>query len=1249
MAQALGDHYFDVDERGLEQVIARTAEFSKHVRYYNARNIPQDSWKDLFANDEAVVMADILTTDSARMEAEFLPLLHRPPAAAAYMMRFSLRIDRWYQSLINGEDDPASLVSRRIKAVVEQKLRSAIQHSAAYLPAAGQATESVPADAGMLSAFHPMWGFSSKQRIEPAARGAEAEAVLRSSFYSLVSAMSYLKPIAADRLTRSLKSGNHDPSIALFLAFAGLLIKAQEKINLFTARHRDFYYCDVLRMTAKAQVMDSTFLVLKKDSIGSSLLVPAGTAFAAGKVGGKVDLIYRSDADLLLTNAQVQSLRTLHCPRDPQISPEHELGYVDGLRAADILSESTAKAGVSALSWPLFGADRPGAAMSLGHDASIGFAVASSALQLTEGERQIRLTLSFRLPAVEARSATPTFGQRFRRLIFGYTRATKEEKDAFAKQAADLGFTSRDLMGQGQDPKYIFKSVVGACFNICITAATGWYAIKNYGVFVPSSPSSELFQLMFEIKLEADAPALVPYHPAIHSGSFDTKFPVLRLCLNPQANIYGYSLFCDLSVEEIVIESKIEEATRVLAWNQFGQLDPSKPFTPFGPLPTTNSYLILGNYDSARMNLTDLKINIEWGDLPYAPEGFGEYYKDYGKGFENDAFVARLSVLRDGRWRPSGDESENVARLFDGPNGQSVAASRSLDMSVLRWFKHIDPALPEEQFRFDQNSRSGFFRIEVAGPEPAFGHRDYPNLLTTILTENARGVRLKRAPRALPPPPYTPAIKRITFSYTATSFIGPSASHDLGPFAEKTFLIHPFGVETVATNKPWPFLPAVDFDGNLFVGFSASDPAGVLTLLFHLREDSASSLSSVREPVDWSYLVSDKWCPLNASRVLSDTTDGFLSSGIVTLDLPADIDRNNTVMPRDLFWIRISASGNFPSFCSLYSVRAQALTVTRSLSDQAPFVLPEPLPAGSIKGPVDSIPGLRSVLQLMRSSGGQECETAIEQRTRTAERLRHKARAVTVWDYERLVLDAFPEVFKVKCFPAMTSEGGMRPEPGSVLIVVVPRQPEHSRAAVFDPMLDVIKLKRIRDYLCLHSSPQVSIEVRNPAYERLLVRCIVQLKPEAMRQRGVWLGYLNQTLIEYISPWSKTGPTPRFGWSFQNDEVESFVRRLPYVDFVTQFSMLHLTQDEKGSYRLDDTARSNPLQAEIAHTGVSSSMGMQKISPRYPWSIAIPNAVNIIEAADENDISEIPPKVTGIGKLAIGNNFVVIRRDDAKT
>ena len=39
--------------------------------------------------------------------------------------------------------------------------------------------------------------------------------------------------------------------------------------------------------------------------------------------------------------------------------------------------------------------------------------------------------------------------------------------------------------------------------------------------------------------------------------------------------------------------------------------------------------------------------------------------------------------------------------------------------------------------------------------------------------------------------------------------------------------------------------------------------------------------------------------------------------------------------------------------------------------------------------------------------------------TRPSARLRHKQRAASPWDYERLVLEAFPHVFKVKCFPNM--------------------------------------------------------------------------------------------------------------------------------------------------------------------------------------------------------------------------------------
>ena len=35
--------------------------------------------------------------------------------------------------------------------------------------------------------------------------------------------------------------------------------------------------------------------------------------------------------------------------------------------------------------------------------------------------------------------------------------------------------------------------------------------------------------------------------------------------------------------------------------------------------------------------------------------------------------------------------------------------------------------------------------------------------------------------------------------------------------------------------------------------------------------------------------------------------------------------------------------------------------------------------------------------------------------TRVSERLRHKGRTIALWDYERLVLQYFPGVYKVKC------------------------------------------------------------------------------------------------------------------------------------------------------------------------------------------------------------------------------------------
>lgn len=510
-ADALDDHYFDVDERSFEDLIARTAEFAKAIPYYDMTGRRDGNWRDLFASDELVVMAQIAATNSARMESEFLPRLHDPAASIGYLIGFALRIDGWYRRLLGAGDEPARMMRRHIEVVVERKLKSALADIAAVLQRSGR--EEVPAAriAPLFAGFHPIWGFSGSELHSTA----EAAKTLRSAFYSLVSAISILKPLAAEAMQASLVSGQHNAAVALFVAFAKLFGKATAKLNRFTARHRDFYYDQVLRMDAKPQAADSTFLVLTAEVGHQPLLIPAGTDFTAGKIAGG-ELIYRSAMDLLLSDAQIVSLRTLNRRRDPQISPENQLGFVDALRCAEIASAT------ATTSWPLFGAatkDVPAPSV----DTTAGFAVASSVLRLREGDRTIDLTVSFSLP--ETAEGENSFGEKFRRMVLSRT----DEGAAFA-QAAKVKFAhSNDLLRQ--DAKTIFDLVMRSAFDIAVTVQNQWYDVADYTVSAPesspgilcSSASSSVwdprFRLWRPMTLRLMAAASTPACPCCASAS----------------------------------------------------------------------------------------------------------------------------------------------------------------------------------------------------------------------------------------------------------------------------------------------------------------------------------------------------------------------------------------------------------------------------------------------------------------------------------------------------------------------------------------------------------------------------------------------------------------------------------------------------------------------------------------------------------------------------------------------------------
>ena len=814
-----------------------------------------------------------------------------------------------------------------------------------------------------------------------------------------------------------------------------------------------------------------------------------------------------------------------------------------------------------------------------------------------------------------------------------------------------------EIVYRRPDRDLIHDRLFSRLFKVSATIPGGWLEIPDaYAIRPAAARGTARRGLTLVVPLQPKEAPLVGCIAEVHGGSWQTGFPILRLQLNTQARVYGYSLLQGILLSEVEIAVEVSEARDTLLGNNLGRLDPSKPFQPFGPLPGLSSYLVVGSPEIARKNLTALTLNLSWEGLPRDEGGFAAYYRGYDSAFDNQVFAVGISLLRDGQWKRLGNASSTQC-LFATEEGSDKLARHSCirvdDAALGGQFQPSDPAVPGEVIPYGIHARNGFLRFQLASPAWGFGHGEYPALLSRVLAANAR---LKK-PLPLPNPPYTPSLDRLTLDYRAASTVRPGrvpSGSDRNP--EKIFHLHPFGVREIhpapISGEP-TLLPNYPDDGTLFIGIAGGEAGATISLLFHLRDEAAATHKHGNAVISWSYLVGNEWRELAPDRVLSDTTYGFLTSGIVRIALPQDIDRGHSVLADAMLWLCVSADVDFECFADLYSVRTHAITATRA-TDAAE--LAQGLPAGTIREPVESIPGLAAVEQVGASFGMRRAETAPQLYTRIGERLRHKNRAATSWDYECLVLEQFPDVFKVKCFRNLASPSleertdgktahspgdstrRVQVLPGHVLVVVVP---EKRGAQGPVPRLNAIELKRIREYLAAVNSPCARINVRNAAYDRIQVRCTVELERDA--QVGMSLQLINQALENYLSPWQAGGYDARFDWVIRREDVETRIRALEFVKSVSGLSLLRIAEDDYGDYTLDDTARA----------GQPTSAGPARIEvrPRLPWSIAVPAGWHIIEAAHPGRVAAPPaargpgPVPTGIARMGIGSTFIVGRSD----
>lgn len=1244
---ALKKDYFNVAEMHFHTLLALTVEYARVMKFYNLENRESGTWEHFFSRDETVIIATILAVDPDKLisvagisdmvgtDNELVQLLRAIPAKqisqhmiAAYGALSIL--DKWLQLLAYTRNSLGVELRKVVESVIIG-LGKDIAVFESYLPRDPLNRSLKEFFSSDLNTLMP-----SKDNPKDETKLSHANATtdisdpipIRSSFYAFVKAIEMVQSSAKRSLSASLVSQDHEPAAGLLIAFLQLFQKLHHKINHFTLDYIDFYYGQMLKARPQSFAPDHVYLVVSPSRNSHTVLIPKGTEFLAGQDESKRDIVYAAVDDVVINDAVVSSSHTLFFERDPLDFPENKLcesvvlndrtdevcrqfatgGWLNDVPTAveaNSLDEDNSR------SYPLFGAPKKVEDAILTQYARFGFAVASKVLRLQEGRRTICIQLQF--------AGKPEM-------------SLEQWIEKIASVMQPVGNSGVATFIQKQQA---FLKIFRDMFVVSLSTKDGWQELAEY---LPSYSGVDEQQkknrLVITFFLPEDFPAVISYDREIHGDGYETLLPVVRMILNPRSYLYSYGILSKLKLARIRIDVAVEGCRMLQLYNNIGQLSSLTPFMPFGPIPETGSYFIVGCAETVGKQLSDFNIDVQWGGLPAGIGGFKTYYQSYGT-FDDTDFRVSTSILANGKWLPESEKEMAVHSLFRikaGLGGGSELSEHSeLPCTALisNWSYNDSLGLSTE-FNYKPRTKKGFFKFTLIAPKQAFGHRDYPTALANALTFNAKQKYAKFL-KKLPNLPYTPVITSISADYQASVNIvlGKEEAGCSPAMQERMVHLHPLGWEdvTMRTNQAYHLLPQYAYSGNLFIGLNGLAGGGVVTLYFHLRENSLPIEHAVMQQMQWFYLVHNRWLPLSTKDIIMDSTQRFMKAGIVTLSIPADISQENTILPDGLSWLRVSSEQDLEKYCSLYSIYTQALEASRYLQEDAVLCGDIRLPVGAISRLRKSIPGIGGIRQIQPSFGGHPAEDHNHLRIRISERLKHKQRALLPVDYELLILEQFPQIYKVKCFPGMNPDFAteQRFNPGHLLIVVLP----YLAMDVINadkPLLSGYLINEVKSFISRYAPSFAAIHVINPIYEVIQVRCTVKLKNPLLA--GMCLAHLNQAISDFLSPWNETiGYTRHFGWIVSKHDIESFIQNLDYIDRVTGLSILRIAPMGEGFYDFLDSA--NKLE----------TFEVRDIIPTYPWSVVAPIQQHYIEHDDR--FGSIEPRIAGIGKLEIGSTFII--------
>ncbi len=933
------------------------------------------------------------------------------------------------------------------------------------------------------------------------------------------------------------------PHLALFFGFLYLFKVAQDDLNTITERHLDFYYREVLQFSEKPAVSDQVALIFKLAKQVDDHLIKKGTTLKAGKDDTGQAVYYTVDENTVVNQATVTELKSVYANINDaynEDSPNPDNNFrVYASPAANSADGEGADIETEEKSWRTFGAPAftevtPGNSVADRTEATVGFAIASPQLFLAEGQRFITLTINY----------------------------------------DDAGLNV-DLDADS--------------FKVYLSGAEEWIEAKVENPLTGVVPIYDIENGVqtLQVILSAEDEAVVAYNAEALLDPYVTNWPVMKVVLNTEKSTSPFALenLHQQKINSIDLKVNARVSDLILQSGQ-GVLDGSKPFQPFGNRPVLGSHFYIGSWEVFQKSISELSIFYKWNGLP-GGVSFWNYYRHYNDLTRyNSSFRARLNVLDKKDWVPlkiidNDSVGSNRYRLVRNPDGTeytvftdlpSEGLESLLEPQVVDFAADPEPLLSRDPDMdrptdFNLQTQRGFLRFSLSLKD--FGHRAFPNSYANqaiALAKHTTGT----AP-VLPNEPYTPTFEDFALEYTSTETITfGTADPDT---TDQYFHIGAFGVREIdRSESDLELLPTFDEEGTLYIGISGLKVPQTLSVLFQVAEGSANPDKGTQEVV-WSYLANDTWKPFNVDstqNVLKDGTNGLLTSGIILFNMPAEMNSDNSWLPGGQHWIKAAVVEDSDAICQLIDVRAQAVSVSFKDKGNDPEFLREALAAETISKLLRSDSSVSKIEQPYASFGGRVTEDSADFYIRVSERLRHKNRAITIWDYERLVLQNFPTVYKAKCLNhtcydvddpcrvGTRTSNYSEMAPGHVTIITVPDVKNKNAVDPLRPKVSLSLLDEIGDTLEKIAPPCIKIHVKNPVYEEVKVDFKVRFA-SGYDDIGFYSELLEKEIKEFLAPWAfNCSDDIAFGGRIHKSMILNFVEERTYVDYVTCFKMYHI-------------------------------------------------------------------------------------------